>query len=428
MALTDDDLSFVISLSPDVSSIEKAIDEVVKVADKAGAGPAGMPGRPMGGPSDVSKLLGALVGGQAGGGRLGQFGGMAGEMLGGPIGAIIGGMLAEALPKALAAPAQAAAKALDTVGVALKGLQGVLGPVGAGLDLVTTAMKGIADKVKDIPIVGDVLGPALDAASAIPGTIKTILETLTAFAAKASPAMFRQLQIAVDDVQATIGSKFIPVMNLMRSTVRLVGDMLATVLPSTGTVEHALKPLRDLINDPAWRQFASDVGPMVREFLVANLKGLAAALTAVGATAHAALLPLQAMGEVFNALTGAVPTMGSSVGAAAQPAQFSSIRGYEEKLQQEAYSQPPEGGRRESVQSNVQRIVELLERLLTGSERGRGIGAVADQFGTGAAAAGAAFGGAGGVLAEAARKLFGGGNTVRRGGGPGGIPQGGPVF
>jgi len=343
-----------------------------------------------GGPT--STLLGGVLGAtqqSTSAGMLGAIGGMAGEALGGPIGAEVGAMLGQAISKTLNAPAQAAIGALNLVGDSLRGLSGALGPIGVGFDLATAGAKGFVGAVSKInPILGEMIGPLAE----IPGIFKGITETLTSFAAKASPGQFRLFEMAVEDTQAVIGHTFLPVLELMREGVRLTGDVLANFLPNSSEMREALTEVRSAMSSAAAeiRRALGELGPEVRSQFLGVVRGIGSAVaylvskmseliqpgteiarmfaeistmlkdlginpfviamdilkrslnqviwfTQTWARGLDNLLePLRRLGLIRPTAPGDLPRTGD--GAAARPARFDSIEGYQQQLQLAAAS------------------------------------------------------------------------------------------
>jgi hypothetical protein len=254
---------------------------------------------------------------------------------------------------------------LNLVSSSLSGLQGELGPIGVGFDLVGGALGTVSSAVKSIPIVGDVLGPFTDAVAVIPGILKDITGTLTNFAAKANPATFTLFQHAVEDVQGVIGQRFLPVLELMTEGVRLVGDVLQTILPTGEQVRVAIGNIRSLFGDlgDKFGDIASTLGPAIRHVLIGGLYMLAGAVYFVTAPLIVLTNTLHDLGTVVERFTGLnlMPGTESSMGAAARPAHFSDSDQYREQLQLGAYSQGT-GTSQAQVPSLVQNIHDMLSR------------------------------------------------------------------
>ncbi len=331
--------------------------------------------------------------------KVGQGANWVGKKVLGPAGAVAGA---------------AVVGGLSALSNSLRELRTPLGPVGIGFNILGSALSGLASVVKKIPNIGPILGPILEAAAAVPAILKDITETLVSFAAKASPAQFAMWQMALEDVQGVIGQSFLPVLELMRNSVRLFGETLANLLPSEGEVYDALKQLREGFQEFAKsvREVLKDIGPTIRQHLVGVLKDLAFHMTnfmksidvkALGdmvlalAELQKALAPISNAFNILvtSALTGFINglaklitmlshgttslvnairslfglrkitldklgpgSLRSDIGAAAHPAQISGIEEYQKKLQTSAYSMP--GNTMDDVPSMVNDIDNTL--------------------------------------------------------------------
>lgn len=323
--MADEDLEMELVITPDTGKMAPALAWIATELDKLSTATSDK--------FSMKGMAGSIARAATGGVSLGEMGGGAGqaigEMFGGPIGGevgkIIGQKLGEILPASIAAPAKLANDALMTLGHTLSELGGSLGPIGAGFDLLTAGANKIGDVVKSIPIVGQLLGPMMDQITMVPGIVKDIVATLTGFAAKASPAVFKQFQVAIEDVQGVIGQRFVPVLEVMTDFVRLFGDVLHTILPDIQTMRAMVAPIRMFFS--ALRE---ELNLLFRMFGFGGLS--------------------------------------SSFGAAAQPAQIGGALDYQRHLQTAAYSQPGTvtSANMPSVVGNIR---DLLARLV-GIEQG----------------------------------------------------------
>lgn len=368
-----------------------------------------------GGGADMSGVEGAIVGGAEGGGA----GAAAGAAAGGPlaIAAVAVVELAKAAGKLAAVPLKLVSSGFETVGLALRGMQGPLGVVGAGLDVASKMLQGISDIVKKIPVVGDILGPIMDVVAAFPAIIKDITESLVGMTEKASPGVYKQFTLALEDAQATIGEAFIPLVELLTDVVREFSDFLANVLPDASEMAQLLAPLREEFNQliTVLKFFGPEMKMVVVEglrFLINSLRELAMFAKIAAATLGLILMPLRAFGseQDYN-YTG---TKKATV-AARQPF-MGGIEEYQRRLQLETARGPR--GKMDTPQNvaniaqsvaNIDRwfttateqwIVNLIslgiQGLLQGSTMGIVAGAEAMGGGAAAAATGGYTGGGGG--------------------------------
>lgn len=270
----------------------------------------------------------------------------------------------------------------------LGSLQGATGPIGTGLDMAGGALDMLGSVAGMIPEIGIVLEPLLKSLAVVPGTLKAILIPLTQFAALAAPGTYQQFAFALEDVQAVIGLSFLPTLEMMRDAVRLVGDTLASILPSANEMRGAMAEVRNALAlaTAEWNRALGTFGPQIRQQLtkVTELisRAFAAILPVVVPLAASILelatnlmkladatgllqvslgymvylvntlaTQLQILGRVWDwtilgmitramgAANAAPGSPRSSVGAAARQASFNSIQGYQDELQRSAFSQ-----------------------------------------------------------------------------------------
>jgi hypothetical protein len=194
------------------------------------------------------------------------------------------------------------------------------------------------------------LGASIDLPS-IRKAVGTITETLSSFfggamfdkllgaAGKASPMSVRQWQRALDDAQAIIGSAFIPVLEIFKDAVRLAGDALANLLPSSGEVREALSVLRITFNQMGreLRSLFKEIGPDIRDLIVGGLKQMAYWL---GVVAKAIGIFIKRLADTYRSLfggkTGAART---AEGASAAPATIQGFSQFKENLQTRFFSE-----------------------------------------------------------------------------------------
>ncbi len=321
-------------------------------------------GGKSGGAGATNVLLGGIMGGQGGGSgqMLGQLGGILGEAIGGPAGAMVGEMAGKAVQAGLEMPAKAVAGGFKMVDSALKELGGELGPIGLGFSVMSGAAHGAVDAVSAVsPALGAMIAPLAE----IPDVLGSITSTLTHFAAKANPASFRLFEHAVDDSQAVIGQRFVPVLELMTDGVRLFADVLTTILPDVDDVRASLSDLRGLMMD--FRESLGDVAPVLKQIAGAyfkeNMRQLSAAIYTTVKPLEIFIRGLNILGSTLSSLTGLNFGFGggleSSVGAAARPAQYEDSDRYRERLQLAAYSQG-QGPTQAQLPSLVQQIHDML--------------------------------------------------------------------
>ncbi len=317
------------------------------------------------------QLLGAALGG---GSALGQAGGAIGWPLGAIAGAAIAAIaaIAKAIPGVVALPAKAVTAALRGVGDALADLQGPLGPIGAGLDLMGKALGGVASAIKSIPLVGEALGPFADELAAIPGLVGDITQSLVSLAAVASPGAFKLWQRALADVQGVIGQRAVPVLRLLTDGVRFFGDVLATVLPSQQEVTEALGPLKAAWDDlkDSLGDVVTEVGPLLKEYLIDILYEVAIAAS-IAFRQFKLYADLFKTFSVFSPLAQPGKELKSSFGAAAQTPEFGGLEDLSKKLITAGFESGTSGDPARDTASNSSAILKLLERWSSASTVGQ---------------------------------------------------------
>lgn len=317
------------------------------------------------------QMLAAILGGQGAkgmiAGGLGSLGGMVGEAAGGPVGALIGKMIGQgvaevpgavigAVGKAIAAPAQLAAYGLNLFSSGLKELAGALGPIGAGLDLATESMKQFSGVLSAIPIVGGLLGPLMDTAVGVPGIIKDILTTLVSFTQTANPGAFYLWDYTLKSVVSTIGSSFLPVLEIMREAVALFGDTLANILPDFTEVRSALTEVRNAFMGFAseFRDALREIGPVIRDFLIDGLRQLS----------HWAAVAVRTLSLAVTELRGALGLRGGPGGfrgalPPAATAGMGSIEEYQRQLQLSAFRVPGTMSPQERMAQDIEDMAKV---------------------------------------------------------------------
>lgn len=269
-ALSEDDIKFYLSIEPDEESVRKAVEQINRDIDnekvaKIRMGIESDIGRGPQKPSMMSKVGGAI------GTAAGAIGGGAVDLAGGALNAAMGAV------KTLAtAPFKAINAGFGLVSDVLHDIQGPLGPIGAGLNLFSKGLDTVADTVRGLPIVGETLGSILGSLAKLPTILKSILEAGVSLAAKASPGTVRQMSMAVEDFQATVGQMFVPVVELMGEVVRDLSDVIANFLPNTEEMRGAINEVRKAwgLANVSLKEAALEIGPAIRETIVGAIKSL----------------------------------------------------------------------------------------------------------------------------------------------------------
>ena len=261
--------------------------------------------------SDMKSVWQGITGGggaakAAGGAAAGTAGGIA-------VGAAVVGAeeLAKGIGLLAAAPFKAVNAGLQQLRNGLQGMQGPLGGIGAGLNLASDLFGMIADGVKKIPIIGQLLGPMLDQLGKMPKVLGEITQAGISMAEKANPGAVRQLNIALSDAMATIGQAFVPVIEEMIPIIREIGTIIAQALPSNEEMRTMFRELFESIRDLV-KELAPLAGPMLKA-VVAVVKALADVVTLIAKVLGPALRPIIA---IVNAVASAISALAKGLGAA----------------------------------------------------------------------------------------------------------------
>ena len=159
------------------------------------------------------------------------------------------------------------------------------------------------------------VGPALGAAGAILAAGTAIAESLKSAAlstaALASPGTVKLLNVTLEDLGGVIGRVAVPFVEVVTEEFRLLGDVLATILPSTEDLRAALGPIREVVG--GLRDILAEVAPLLRTVVTTGLHAFAEALRAVTYPLRFAVSLLRELGLIGG------QQLNSSIGAAARP-------------------------------------------------------------------------------------------------------------
>lgn len=320
---------------------------------------------------DVSKTLGTVggklsglgaslsgKGGLAGaaGGLLGKAGGALASAAAGPIGLIVAGAtaLTPVIKKLAGAPFKVITAGMGAINNALQGLTGSLGPIGS----ILGGIQGYGSMLKSF---GDAFGPAGIVLSVMGGAIEGITKQVTEFlnvsvqlAAKAQPGVVKRFQIALDDTAAVIGHRLVPVVELMTSVVRGIGDLLQTMLPNTKEFRGALAPLAEVWT--AVKDALAPVAFLIKYSLIVGLRMLTPQLQLFSVMIQGMLAPLINLARLSGL------DLETSVGAAARQVKFTNPESYAK----EVYAAAAGSGVNPAKQTadNTGQMVGLLQDIL----------------------------------------------------------------
>jgi hypothetical protein len=227
---------------------------------------------------------------------------------------------------------------------------------------------------------GEFLGPIVTqfgSLAKLTGPVASFFAAAEKFGGAANPYALERYQLAVNDVNAVIGRVLVPTLNQMETGIRLVGDTLASILPTTeemdvivGTLNsgwaemrkqmEALAPaLRELIKVA---QLVNPITPLDDGLKKAGVEGgFWGAVSKVGGIVSG-LGPLT---DAWNTLTGKKPgPLANSTGASDfTPARFTSFSEFGKSNMLAAFNQTRGAGSpAEQTAENTRRAAEALER------------------------------------------------------------------
>jgi hypothetical protein len=321
----------------------------------------------------TQQLLGAVFGAFAGGGAGGALGAGAGGTMAGSIGAVAGAGLGGGQGGAVGAiGGQVAANVGGSLGVALSAWFAASKAIGTGLSVLGNALATLQGPLS-------VVGVGFNALNLVmPGVgkgLESVVKSLIEMTAKANPGIFQLWTFAINDLQAVIGHSFTPLLEELTSLVRFFGDLLNTILPSPAEMETLLAPLKDafadlksffLENADTLRfaaKFTIEAFVDIMYVAVGVFEVITEPIILAAKALELLVDPLQFIIDLGKEL-GLIEEdkLKSSIGAAAQPAQFNSLAGYESQLQTSAFSIgiSPE----QATADNTERSADTLEELL----------------------------------------------------------------
>ncbi len=196
------------------------------------------------------------------------------------------------------------------------------------------------------PAIGDALeaiGPVgialtavgAGAAVAVRG-LKEMASTIAGFAGVASPGSLKQWELAVRDLQGVVGQTLVPVLHLMTDGMRLLGDILASILPNAREMEQILAPLREAFGDLSKeiREVLASIGSTVRSVVIHALKDLTTVLVLLAKSADLAARHLRDANPGLDLLLMGLEKLNgtdarSAQGAAARPGSIQTGEDYQ---------------------------------------------------------------------------------------------------
>ena len=214
------------------------------------------------------------------------------------------------------------------------------------------------------PILGTLTGGATWAGMKLFEFGQKITDVSVSLSRIANPAQATLYEMAVNDLYGVLGQKLTPVVELATEAVRMFGDFLASVLPSSKEIRAALAPFKDALN--AIKAALIAAVPIIRNFLLGALYYLAMA----AAFAAGVLEGLFGTGGTFGA---------SSRGAAARPAQqFGDINSAIEAMNLAAISGASIEDQQASDIAEIRKFTEEIRNAVVSAKRfGKTVGDIA---------------------------------------------------
>lgn len=178
-----------------------------------------------------------------------------------------------------------------------------------------------------------VIDSVKDAAEKAIGPLKSMGENIESMVGAYSPVDMMMFDFVLRDIQGVLGERLAPVMELVTKGLRLIADVLDTILPSSTQFEGALKPLSEAFD--MLRDVFADIAPLLQDIMVVALQAFAVAL-------RVAIYPLQLLVELLRAI-GIIGAPGDkklrdSFGRGGQPAHFTTGEQMAQDLYSKAFS------------------------------------------------------------------------------------------
>ena len=175
------------------------------------------------------------------------------------------------------------------------------------------------------------------------------------FAAIANPAVTDRFNRSMLDMEAVIGHKMLPVVNVATDAVRAIGGSMIDMLPSAQDVSNVMDELKPAIAE--LRDAAHDAAPTIKDVLIVTLKEAGKEIKAFATTVHYFV----EANKFLNQTPKNEKPKGDDTGMAAGPAHIGTIEDVSRSLFQNALEQ----GRGESFEAktatNTQKILEFLQ-------------------------------------------------------------------
>lgn len=141
---------------------------------------------------------------------------------------------------------------------------------------------------------GMVVAAAVEGLTRVYDTLKGLGHEAVRLAGVFSPAHLKQFEMATGMVQATIGRRLVPVLELFTEVTRGLAEVLANVLPSADDVREAVAPLKVAFAE--LKESMILLAPVIRDSITHNIRILGAALQALDVQLTPILMGMRLLG------------------------------------------------------------------------------------------------------------------------------------
>ncbi len=203
--------------------------------------------------------------------------------------------------------------------------------------------------------IGIAVGAAVMGLKIFTSAVITAANKAVQLAALNNPAVAERFQRALLDTEAVLGNRLIPVVEFMTKGMRLVGDILQTILPTEADIAAAMSELDPVLKD--LRDSAADLAPLLKDQLVLALEVTVDSLRVFADEIKLITFLLKPLGS------GEKNPLKSSLGMAASQASTVGIEDISKRAIEAAYGQGA-GGPQERSANTLDKIYAFLEREL----------------------------------------------------------------
>lgn len=240
------------------------------------------------------------------------------------------------------------------------------GGLGSALSGVAGKAASVVSGLTELAAAAGPAGVAVGVAAAGFGVALAVFEKGKDLAGMANPYVVERYNLAWNDLSATVGRVFVPMVEKATEVVRTVGDFLATVMPSTQEVREALSGLNPAFQE--FRSYLADIAPAIKFGLVAGLRMLGDYLKVFGQILKGVMKtlslinPVAQIGRTINKFRGTDGALASSYGASIHgPASFIGLEALSKTTAQRALGAGSDP--QEKTAQNSERSVGILEEI-----------------------------------------------------------------